>query len=405
MKKAVIRAGQAARLGLAGLLAGLLLCGCAAEPDAPLQADNWLGDRAATAQTLYRWQEDGLVWALDWQSCVERPLCALPDCAHRDASCPAYLGGQGTAGDARRLLCAAGRLLAVTNDGEAAEVYALDPAGRERTLLARCPLAADSAGLYLLWYDGNSLWFACGDALTLRRWDLAAQRWREQADLPQPLQRLYCVRDGVLYFETWDYDSRTAALCRCDLTAWQAEGRLESAELCRYDPDWQRILLREDTLYLADRRGGCAVYTKNLQDDAPLALRCRLPRLTEEHIVDFSDAAGDRAVLTWNQQQWAVDLAAGTMQRIQPPALLPLYDLTDPEAPPQMVPFYPEIDLGTAAGDWTLCVGYYRAQDALTVDAAGGVLSAAGKQAVWCRLDRAAYLAGEMRLKEAEKGE
>ena len=70
-----------------------------------------------------------------------------------------------------------------------------------------------------------------------------------------------------------------------------------------------------------------------------------------------------------------------------------------------MVPFYPEIDLGTAAGDWTLCVGYYRAQDALTVDAAGGVLSAAGKQAVWCRLDRAAYLAGEMRLKEAEKGE
>lgn len=387
------------QVALALLLAACALlcggCGQSAALPLPRQADNWLysqTDTVATGQGLYRRKDDGLAWYLDWDTATERPLCTLPGCPHQDESCPAWLGAGENA--AVVLLCARDTLLAaVPAEGEVL-VRQLDPAGRQASVLARCPLPENSVVPLLLWYDGASLWFA-GDAqqgesagTALWRWDLQGQCWQREGLLSRPLQRFYYVRDGSLYLELWDYDTRISTVCRWDLAA----GRL--TELCQYDPEWQRVLLREDTLYLADRRGGCAIYTKSLLDTAPPTLRCRLPQLGEDSFATLCDADGDRVVVQWGTTQWAVDLVSGDARQIRPVAM---YGLPTPG----QQPFYPEYDGGQAAGAWALCVGYWRQQDTLSVAEDGAVSQAVAAEPVWCCLDRDAYLDGSIRLAEA----
>lgn len=393
------KAAIAAVLLAAGI--GLALTAAAMQHPAPvLQADNWLINTLATGQGLYRCKEDGLVWYLDWETAAEQPLCGVEGCLHRDDSCPAWLGAQPD----NVLLCAGGRLLACVSGQQDRTIWQLDPAGTGRTLLARVPLPQDSiGGIRLLWYSGDALWFA-GDLhadgeswVVLWRWDIRAQSWQMLDILPRPVQQFYHVRDGIFYFDVWNADSGTADLYRCDLEAGQVTWLLE------YDPDWQRILLQGQTLYLSERREGCAIYTKNLLDDQPPALRCRLPQFTRDSFAYLLDAWDDRVVLQWKQDCWAVNLDSGAVSPIQPVAMVPKMGPDDPEQT-VMAPIYPEYGSSNAAGGWALCVGYQRRRNTLSVDRAGGVQAAEQVKAVWCRLDRDAYLDGIIRLTEIHTG-
>ncbi len=114
-----------------------------------------------TGRTRY----ESLILKIDYETGVESPLCAVPGCAHEDASCPAFVDTQGVdtqnavlgvAGDRLLLLRQAGSLAASIEE-QRAWLEAVDTAGGGRVRLCTFPLGCEAYSWNLCATDGRFL--------------------------------------------------------------------------------------------------------------------------------------------------------------------------------------------------------------------------------------------------------